>query len=565
MSTSSHSSIAKLQTEIRGLLPRLSSAQANVLGEMVYAMLMVDGCGMTRMCSFLSELLGKPMNTLRQKYREMYYEKCAKAGVKRRGDKRREIVVEDHFADLLRGVLKQWQGPKTLVLALDGSTLTDRFDVLSISVVTRGCGIRVAWTMLQGHTPGEWRPHWERMLAQLRDVVPAEWTVLVMADRGLYAPWLFEAIRANGWHPLLRVKKNVTFRAEGEECFGSMGQRVKKPGGRWKGQGEWSETGGRMSGTLVARWEAGYDEPIFAVTDLPPRQAQAAWYQMRFWIEDDYKDGKRGWFHWEQTKMTDPGRASRLWLVLALALQHAIVLGSELEAREQAREANRHRKGSSGGAARRRGRPAIPEKRPRGREQSVLMRGVMAIRAAESGGQNVLPKGAVRAEALPKQLYPVSRVPKSYQLKKQRRAEKKRNRQRGKTKAQREQRAQAKAAEQAAKEVRRQVRQERRAAKEAAQLAARQEKQARRQGKQENSCVSLPLNSPSARRLRASDCQRRVSSKPELPEPRSPEGALNDESPRREPLLRLSRGRLQPPHRPVRTKIRTTGEHGPAC
>jgi len=220
---------------------------------MVYAMLMVDGCGMTRMCSFLCELLGKSMNTLRQKYREIYYEKEAKAGVKKRQRKRREIVVEEHFADLLRGVLKQWHGPQILVLALDGSALTDRFDVLSISVLTRGCGIRVAWTILQGHQEGEWRPHWERMLRQLGPAVPAEWRVLVMADRGLYAAWLFEAIQANGWHPFLRVKKNLTFRQEGEESFGPIGQRVKKPGRRWKGRGEWSETGVRMSGTLVVR------------------------------------------------------------------------------------------------------------------------------------------------------------------------------------------------------------------------------------------------------------------------------------------------------------------------
>ena len=38
---------------------------------MVFAMLMVDGCGMTRMCSYLCELLGQAMNTLRQKYREI--------------------------------------------------------------------------------------------------------------------------------------------------------------------------------------------------------------------------------------------------------------------------------------------------------------------------------------------------------------------------------------------------------------------------------------------------------------------------------------------------------------
>src|SRR2546425_12594847 len=135
MPTSSHASIAKMQREVRTLLPGLSLAQANVHGEMVFAMLMVDGCGMTRMCSYLAELLGQPMNTLRQKYREIYYEKEAKAGVKNRQKKRREIVPEELFADLLRGVLKGWEGEKTLVLALDASALADRFTVLSISVM----------------------------------------------------------------------------------------------------------------------------------------------------------------------------------------------------------------------------------------------------------------------------------------------------------------------------------------------------------------------------------------------------------------------------------------------
>src|SRR2546430_13123830 len=150
MPTSSHPSIAKLQAEIREKLPRLSVSQANVLGEMAYAMLMIDGCGLTRMCSYMAELLDQPENTLRQKYREVYYEKEAKAGVKKRQQKRREIVVDEHFADLLRAVITRWQGEKTLVLAMDASTLGDRLTILSISIQYRGCAMRVAWTILPG-------------------------------------------------------------------------------------------------------------------------------------------------------------------------------------------------------------------------------------------------------------------------------------------------------------------------------------------------------------------------------------------------------------------------------
>ena len=110
--------------------------------------------------------------------------------------------------------------------------------------------------MQEGHQEGEWRPHWERMLTRLSEAVPAEWKVLVMADRGLYAPWLFEAIQAQGWHPFLRVKKALSFRAEGQPAFGAIGKRVKRMGREWKGKGEWSEKGERMQATVFVRLRA---------------------------------------------------------------------------------------------------------------------------------------------------------------------------------------------------------------------------------------------------------------------------------------------------------------------
>src|SRR5437667_2490567 len=176
------------------------------------------------------------------------------------------------------------------------------------------------------------------------------------------------------------------------------------------------------------------------------------------------------------THQDDEARtASRLWLVLAIAMQKAVLLGGELEAQEQEVQRKNHRRHS--GKKRRPGRPALPQKRPRGREQSVIMRGIMAMRAVETGGKKILPQGRVRAEPLPTRLYALSRVPKSYQLKKQRREEKKRHRQRARTKVKREQRAEAKALQQAEKQARRE-------AKRAAELARRQERQERRAAKE---------------------------------------------------------------------------------
>jgi hypothetical protein len=207
------------------------------------------------------------------------------------------------------------------------------------------------------------------------------------------------------------------------------------------------------------------------------------------------------------------------------------------------------------------------------------------MRAAESGGKTVLPKGQVRAEPLPSRLYPVSRVPKSHQLKKQRREAKKRNRQRSQTKARREQRAREQAAQQAEKRAcpqerqarrqaqqveklaRQQEKQEQREAREAARLSRRQEKQMppqenREQGRIPQRLAGKPMGQQPL--LHPSDGHRQAPETPEPPGPGSSQSPLSDTPPREGPLLRLSRGRLQPPHRLMRKKIRYKGDHGPA-
>jgi hypothetical protein len=81
--------------------------------------------------------------------------------------------------------------------------LGDRFVILTICVVYRGCGIPIAWTILPAAKKRAWRSEWLRMLRVLRKAIPPECTVLVLADRGLYAPWLFRRIVRLGLASLL--------------------------------------------------------------------------------------------------------------------------------------------------------------------------------------------------------------------------------------------------------------------------------------------------------------------------------------------------------------------------
>ena len=175
---------------------------------------------------------------------------------------------------------------RRLALALDASTLGERWTVLSISVVIRGCAIPVAWKVIGAHAKGSWRPYWEELLDCLKGSVPADWQVVVLADRGLSARWLYTAIVACGWHPFLRLNLGVKARAQGEEEFDWISRWVPVPGAKWQGTVEcFAQKKSRLTCTLLLQWEEGYEHPWAVITDLAPEEAKVAWYGLRAWIE----------------------------------------------------------------------------------------------------------------------------------------------------------------------------------------------------------------------------------------------------------------------------------------
>ncbi len=326
---SRHDGLSQWTTTVSTHLPLLSPAQAAVLALWSYGMVLARSCGITSVAAVLAPLLGAKENTLRQRLREWCY-----AAKDKRGPKRTALDVTTCFAPLLRWVLAWWPPTeRRLVLAMDASTLGQRFTVLCISVVYRGCALPVAWVVVPACRKGAWRPHWDALFAHLAGGVPADWTVLVLADRGLYARWLFQLLVTQGWHPFLRLNLGGNVRPAGAATFRPLATLVPHLDSTWRGRVTcFSSPESQLDCTLLARWDAGYAEPWLVVTDLAPEAAEAAWYGMRSWIEGGFKDIKRGGWQWHQTKMTDPARATRLWLAIAVATLWVVSVGGEADA-----------------------------------------------------------------------------------------------------------------------------------------------------------------------------------------------------------------------------------------
>ena len=376
-------------TTIREHLPHLSKPQAVVLALWSFGVVIVGACGQSSIVGFLAQALGQKENTVRQRLREWCWEAAAK-----QGDQRQSGVASTCLGPLLQWVLAWWAADETrLALALDATTLAQRFTVLAVSVVYRGCAIPVAWTVLRATEAGAWRPYGVTLLTDLTARVPASWTVIVLADRGLYARWLFEHVVQLGWHPFLRINTGGKFRTT-EHDYRPLTDGLSATTTQWSGPVTCFKTH-PLRCTLLAGRDAEHQDAWFILTDLPPDAARVCWYGLRAWIEGGFKDFKRGGWQWQSTRMSDPGRVERVWLVLAVATLWMVSVGgaaemslpaSNLEDLPLTHVARKH----SGHA-------------PASRGLSCFRRGRLVILAALLTGHPV-PRGRFQPELWPTQL-----------------------------------------------------------------------------------------------------------------------------------------------------------------
>src|SRR3954452_12725495 len=292
-----------------------------------------------------------PYHALRQRLREWLRDGADKAT-----PCAAQVEIETCFAPLLRWVLAWWRG-RELALAIDATAHGERLVALVVSVLYRGTAIPVAWAILPGNTPGPWLGPILRLLRLLRPALPACWTVLVLADRGLSSPRLWKRVRDLGWHPLLRIQRRTTVAPDGGER--RPAGALVRPGEAWVGRGRLGWPKGRgLTVTLVAVWTAAQEEPWVVVTDLPPDRVGVGWYALRAWVELGFRALKGLGWQWQRSRRTDPARGARHWLVLAVASLAALAHGTRVEdARERGLPPAR--------PARVPGRPPPPPDQPR--------------------------------------------------------------------------------------------------------------------------------------------------------------------------------------------------------
>jgi hypothetical protein len=265
--------------------------------------------------------------------------------------------------------------------------------MLTISIVYQGCAVPIAWKILPATQKHAWNPEWVALLDLLAPAVPRHGTVIVLTDRGRYSRVLDHAIVKHHWHPFMRVNLQGTFHPTGSDRRCRIADFVPRLGTSWASTGvAFATAGTRLPCTLLACWEAGYKDRWCSLTDLEPQQCSIAWYGLRTWIEQDFRTKKRGFWHWEHTRMTDPARAERVWLPMALCTFTLLALGDALE-----QDASLPVWGATAPA------------RPRRRATRLVRLGWLALRAAHAADSSLPHRLALSSDPWPDLPLPATR------------------------------------------------------------------------------------------------------------------------------------------------------------
>ena len=292
-------------------------------------MVMTQSSSLSKVSALIAKVNGESENTVRQRLKEWYKSGAEKT---RRGNQRASLEVKDCFGSLLSWMIALLpENNRELALAMDATNIGQHFTVLSINLLYRRSAIPVAWKVVNGKQKGSWKPHWQELYQSLKDVVPDNYFVIVSADRGLYADWLYQEIVDLGWHPFLRINRQGYYRQPDALSWQPLKSILTQHNQSWSGQVTCFKKN-PLECTLLAHWSEDYTDPWLIVTDLNRERADIRWYQLRSWIECSYRDLKSDGFDWHQTRLRHPDRAERHWLAMSVAMLWMLTLGGEHEA-----------------------------------------------------------------------------------------------------------------------------------------------------------------------------------------------------------------------------------------
>jgi hypothetical protein len=248
------------------------------------------------------------------------------------------LLANDHLDVMaiyapLNAALGRSRCGRRLTLILDESDRDTSLRSLQIlAAIKRRCLPLLALAYPSDRPP---MPMGQLVLKQLEQVhqwlAPYDLKITLLADRGLAWPSLVRLCRRLGWHYVLRLQGSTHWRdnvREGTVKSLLSGRRQIKDVQVLKDDVHLFKKAGWIDHCCItAVHHRGCKSAWFLLSDLPAGYARVQRYCVRMWCEESFRDQKSSGIRWRDSRVNDLAHATRLLLLIALALWLCLLCG----------------------------------------------------------------------------------------------------------------------------------------------------------------------------------------------------------------------------------------------
>jgi hypothetical protein len=248
-------------------------------------------------------------------------------------------------AALVRAFAAAWPAERRWVLIVDETDRDDGLRSLQVLLAYKRRAIPLACRAYRPSGGGRGIVgRVTRLLALVRRNLPGDAHVTVLADRGLSWPALARACARLGLHYVLRVQGQTAVWRDGEPAHERADALAPpRPGVTRTWRARVFRVAGWVECYFTAARTPGTREPWLLVADEPVGgRRHCRTYARRAWCEATFRDEKSGGFGWRDSRVDDPRRATRLLVLLALAVLLCLGLGARVVRRGLRRRLDPH-------------------------------------------------------------------------------------------------------------------------------------------------------------------------------------------------------------------------------
>jgi hypothetical protein len=232
------------------------------------------------------------------------------------------------YRKLARKALASWSGAE-LFLALDSSSLWDRFVIVRVALIYRGRALPLSWLVREQASTSVAFEAYQHLLKEAAAILPAGCRVILLADRGFDDTDLFSLAVNLGWGFRIRAKSSLrVYRASKPST--KIGRLLPAKGRALFLHKVWLTD--RYFGPVhlaLAQVQTPHGYEAWAIiSDEPTDLHTFDEYGLRFDLEENFLDDKSAGFQIEASEIRNAGMLSHLGLILATTTLYLVSMGT---------------------------------------------------------------------------------------------------------------------------------------------------------------------------------------------------------------------------------------------